>query len=204
MRYQTVRSRLTSATLLLLAVVAWVYLAPTQIGGSTSYVVTHGISMEPGFHTGDLAVLRAADDYRVGEIVAYHSTAWHMVVMHRIIARDGNRYVFKGDNNTFIDPEPATRAQLIGRLWVHVPGGGVVMDWLHSPPVAAVLMGGAAMLFLLGGGRRRGRRGRRRQAVASLEHRYASEPRRASFRRTSAASAPSSPHPLWPPWRSWR
>ena len=92
------------ATLLLFLVLGWVYLAPTDIGGSTTYVVTHGISMEPGFHTGDLAVLRSAKVYRVGEIVAYHNTAWHMVVMHRIIAREGNRYVFKGDNNTFIDP----------------------------------------------------------------------------------------------------
>ena len=60
-------------------------------------------------------------------------------------------------------PSPPRARKLIGRLWVHIPGGGFVIDWLHSPPVAAVLMGGAAMLLLLGGGRRRRRGGRRRQ-----------------------------------------
>ena len=50
------RSWLLSATLVVLAVAAWLVLAPTQIGGETSYVTTSGISMAPRFHTGDLAV----------------------------------------------------------------------------------------------------------------------------------------------------
>jgi signal peptidase I len=160
------RSRLTGATLLLLVVLAWVYLAPTQIGGSTSYVVTSGTSMEPRFHTGDLVLLRPADEYRVGEIVAYHSTAWHMVVMHRIVGRDGNRYVFKGDNNSFIDPDYPDRSALIGRLWIHIPHAGVVLYWLHTPAIAAVLLGGVAALLLLDGARRRRRRDRRRRGGA--------------------------------------
>ncbi|MGO9956271.1 MAG: signal peptidase I [Solirubrobacteraceae bacterium] len=163
MRFRTVLSRLAGGTLLLLVVLGWVYIAPTQIGGSTTYVVTSGISMEPRFHTGDLVLLRPAADYRVGEIVAYHSTAWRMVVMHRIIARHGNRYVFKGDNNNFIDPDYPSRSQLIGRLWLHIPHAGVVLYWLHTPAIAAVLAGGVAMLLLFGGARRRGRRARRRR-----------------------------------------
>ena len=45
------------AALLLAAV--W-FLWPIGLGGGTVYVTTHGISMEPRFHTGDLAILRAA------------------------------------------------------------------------------------------------------------------------------------------------
>ena len=41
-----------------LAAVAW--LLPASVGGGASYVITYGISMEPGFHTGDLAIVRQA------------------------------------------------------------------------------------------------------------------------------------------------
>ena len=115
------RSGLTTLALVIVAGVAWFYFAPTTIGGSTRYVVTSGVSMEPRFHTGDLAIVRPASNYQVGEIVAYWSTLLHTVVLHRIIAKDGNSYEFKGDNNHFIDPVRPTRSELLGKLWLHVP-----------------------------------------------------------------------------------
>jgi signal peptidase I len=159
------RSRLLTAALVIMASVAWMYLAPTNIGGSTSYVITHGISMEPRFHTGDLALVRPANNYEVGEIVAYHSTVLHIVVLHRIIARDGNRFVFKGDNNDFIDPSPPGRAQLIGALWLHIPRGGVVLTWLHTPVMAAAVAGLVGLLLLFGASETRRRRKRRRNGA---------------------------------------
>jgi signal peptidase I len=161
----SLRSKVSAAALIVLAIVAWVYLAPTQIGGSTSYVVTRGISMEPRFHTGDLAIVRPTDDYKVGEIVAYHSTLLHTVVLHRIIAIDGNRYVFKGDNNNFIDPTRPTRSLLIGALWLHVPRGGLVLDFVHTPVVAATLCGGLGLILLFGFREKRRRRSRRRKGA---------------------------------------
>jgi signal peptidase I len=92
------RSSAMSVAVLVVLVAGWLVLAPTRFGGSTDYVTTHGISMEPRFHTGDLAVVRPAADYRVGDVVAYHSDLLHTVVLHRIIGRDRDRYVFKGDN----------------------------------------------------------------------------------------------------------
>ena len=82
------RSWLLSATIVALAVAAWLVLAPTQIGGETSYVTTSGISMAPRFHSGDLAVVRPTEHYKVGQIVAYRSTLLQTVVLHRIIGRD--------------------------------------------------------------------------------------------------------------------
>ncbi|MGH2891684.1 MAG: signal peptidase I, partial [Solirubrobacteraceae bacterium] len=161
MKSHRLRSGLITGALLLLAGAFWLFLAPPKIGGHSSYVITSGTSMEPSFHTGDLAVVRPADHYRVGEVVAYHSTLLHVVVLHRIIAIRGDRYVFKGDNNNFVDPSPPTRSELIGALWVHVPHGGVVLRWLHSPVTAAVLCGFAALL-LIGTGETKRRRNRRR------------------------------------------
>ena len=155
--------------LIAVAAVAWWYLAPTRIGGSTTYVATHGISMEPRFHTGDLAIVRPTTSYRVGEIAAYRSNLLHTVVLRRIVARHGNLYLFKSDNNDFIDPRPVPRADLIGKLWLHIARGGVMLAVLDSPLGAVALTGvlGFALLFGAGGKARRRRRRRRRQANGS-------------------------------------
>ena len=94
---------------------------PTGLGGGTVYVTTHGISMEPRFHTGDLAILRAADHYSVGEVVAYRSTTLKTTVMHRIVAGTAPRFVFKGDNNSWLDPDHPSHNQLLGALWLRIP-----------------------------------------------------------------------------------
>jgi signal peptidase I len=157
------RSGLITGALLLLAGAFWLFLAPPKIGGRSTYVITSGVSMEPSFHTGDLAIVRPQAHYRVGEVVAYHSSLLHVVVLHRIIAIHGARYVFKGDHNHFIDPTHPTGSDLIGALWVHVPHGGTVFRTLHSPLMAAALCGLVA-LVLVGTGetkRRRRRRGNR-------------------------------------------
>ena len=161
------RSGLFTAAFVCSAIAAWLYLAPTQIGGTTRYVTTNGISMEPSFHTGDLALVRPADQYRVGQVVAYHSTLLHVTVLHRIVAHRGGRYFFKGDNNNFIDPTHPTRNELIGALWLRVPHGGRVLAWLHSPLAAAALTGFAALLLLSAFGERRRRRNRRKRASES-------------------------------------
>jgi len=127
-------------------------------------VTTSGVSMAPRFHSGDLAVVRPADDYKVGQIVAYRSAQLRTVVLHRIIAIKGDRYVFKGDNNDFIDPARPVRADLIGRLTLRVAHGGRILAWLHTPFMAALLLGGTALLVLLGAKQQRRRRDRRRPA----------------------------------------
>ena len=71
--------------------------------------------MEPRFHAGDLVLVRSQGSYRVGEIVAYHSTVLHRIVLHRIIGRAGTRYIFKGDNNNFVDFEHPAAASSSGR-----------------------------------------------------------------------------------------
>ncbi len=188
MRPRRTRSLLVSAFVLALLGLGWYYLAPTQIGGSTRYVVTHGISMKPLLHTGDLVLVRPADDYKVGQVVAYHSTLLHTVVLHRIIRIEGSHYVFKGDNNDFIDPTRPTRSLLIGRMWLLIPNGGVLMTWLHTPWVAALLLGGVAALVLFGGGRKRRRRrdrGRRGRAPRTRSALVVSNPPASSKARVS-------------------
>jgi signal peptidase I len=145
-----------------LLVVFWAGFAPKGIGGTASYAIADGVSMLPHFHKGDLVVLHAQSSYHVGEVAAYHNQQLHEVVMHRIVAVDGNHFVFKGDNNNFTDSYHPTQSQIVGSEWLHLPGVGQIFENLRVPAVAA---GFLAVLWLLSFGpaprsRRRQRRHR--------------------------------------------
>ncbi len=100
----------------------WIQLAPHQLGGRSDYVVTSGISMEPRFHTGDLAIVREQSSYHVGEIVAYHSTMLHTTILHRIVKIQDGHYSFKGDNNGYVDPEQPDEGAADRRALAAPPG----------------------------------------------------------------------------------
>jgi signal peptidase I len=148
-------------------VLFWIFLAPPQLGGRTIYTATVGNSMEPIFHKGDLALARRASSYRVGDIVLYMSPIFHRPVLHRIIVIQDGRYYFKGDHNDFVDPGFATRHELLGKLWYHVPRAGSALSWFGRPSHAALVAGLTVLSLLLGGTtrRRRSKRGRRRRTA---------------------------------------
>ena len=101
----------------------WWFLAPPSLGGTTAVAIVDGTSMLPRFHRDDVVLLRPSDRYRVGDVVAYRSHFLHRVVLHRIVAISHGRYTFKGDNNSWTDPERPTRRDLIGKQWIQVGRG---------------------------------------------------------------------------------
>ncbi len=124
---------------------AWLLLAPPPLGGSTSFVVVDGTSMLPGLEGSDLVALRPVSKPEIGDVVGYRSAMLNRVVLHRIAAIDRDRYVLKGDNNTFVDPDRPLRSELVGKVWFHVPKAGRVAGWLQVPWVVAAI---AALLVL--------------------------------------------------------
>jgi signal peptidase I len=164
------KSRRATFTLALVGVVAlfglWVFLAPTKLGGSTTYSITDGISMKPLLVKNDLALVRTASNYRVGNIVLYQSQVLHRPVLHRIILIQNGNYFFKGDNNDFVDHGYATRSELVGKLWIHVPWVGSVLGWFAKPFHAALLAGSAAMVIVMTGTTTTTRRRRRHRLSA--------------------------------------
>ena len=130
---------LSSAVTAVLVLVAWVLFAPPQLGGQTSYVIIDGNSMEPGMHRGDLAIVRSGGTYETGDVVTYRHPEIGPVI-HRIIGRDGARYVFQGDNNDFVDGYHPAEQELIGELWLHVPNVGSWLRRFHSPVYLAALL----------------------------------------------------------------
>lgn len=135
-----------AAAWVLLAITAFV-LWPQPWGGSMTYVITTGNSMAPTWQAGDLAILRAADDYRVGDVAAFRSDEIDQIVMHRIRAEDDGVLRFQGDNNDFVDPDEVTEEDLLGRLLLRVPKVGVAVRWLMEPLHLALAVGGVLLLL---------------------------------------------------------
>ena len=130
-------------TLLALAGIWWAA-APPALGGRTTIVTVDGSSMLPRYRRSDLIALRPHRRYHVGDVVGYQSAMLHRIVLHRIVAIHNGRYTFKGDNNTFTDPETPTIRNLVGAEAVHLPGAGKAIAWLHTPWLLALL---AALLI---------------------------------------------------------
>jgi signal peptidase I len=173
----------------------WVFFAPPKLGGSTTYAVTSGISMQPLLHKNDLAFVRAQSSYHVGDVVLYNSQVVNRPVLHRIVLIQNGDYFFKGDNNDFVDPGYATRSELVGALWFRVVGVGSVLTWFGKPVHAAGLAGLATMIIVVTGatttkGRRRRRKGPKTMASAQRPLNPTSAPTRAGSNASSQSSEP--------------
>lgn len=140
-----------SAAALVLAGTAWLLLAPQQFGGTAGYVIITGNSMEPGYHNRDLVIVRSDPPYNVGDVVAFHDADLGRPVFHRILAREGSRFIMKGDNNGWTDSYSPRESEIIGRSWLQLAGVGDKILWLRLPlnmALAASLVGVGLALVL--------------------------------------------------------
>lgn len=148
-----------TAAVLLVAVALgwWAFLRPSVLGGPMTFVTVTGVSMEPRFHTGDLAVVYERDDYQTGDVIAFRAEAVPgkpgAHVIHRIVGGDAAAgYVTRGDNNDWDDPWRPTLDEVTGELLFSVPSLGSGVRWLAQPiHLAAVLAGLVATLVMFGG-----------------------------------------------------
>jgi signal peptidase I len=139
---------LTALLTVLLAVV-WVIFAPGILGGQASYVIVNGNSMEPLYRPGDLVILRGSDRAEVGDIFTY----WYPEVgpvIHRIVAREGDRFIMKGDHNSWTDGYHPQFGDLIGKAFAHLPGVGNTVKWLRKPSRFAGIVTIMAGLLIFG------------------------------------------------------
>jgi signal peptidase I len=138
----------------------WLFFAPTRLGGQATYIMINGNSMEPGYHFGDLAILRSTDDYSVGDVAAYRDAQLQSLVIHRILSVNPDGYVFKGDHNYWVDEYHPARSEMIGKVWIHLPKVGLFFAWARTPinlAIIAGILGGIFMVTNLTGSARQGK-----------------------------------------------
>jgi signal peptidase I len=142
---------LTALSLVLFLFLFWIMLAPTQLGGSLTYVIINGNSMEPGFYRGDLVLVRTEPAYGMGDAVVYRNAEMDSFVFHRIIGMELDRFILQGDNNSWLDSYQPVQDEIVGKLWVHVPKLGKVIEWTRVPlhmSLIVAFLGGVLMFDL--------------------------------------------------------
>jgi signal peptidase len=132
--------------LVVLAVLVW----PSTLGGATSATIVAGTSMEPTYHTGDLALVRRTDDVAVGDVIVYAVPAGEpgegRHVIHRVIGGDPVAgWVTQGDNRDRPDIWHPRRTDVVGTVRGVVPQAGTWALRALSPVGLGVA---AALLFL--------------------------------------------------------
>lgn len=132
---------------LLFVLVAWVIFLPTQFGGNLTYIVITGSSMEPLFHEGDFVIADVQAEYKVGDIVIYFHPDVGRVI-HRIIDRDGDHFILKGDNNGWIDGYYPSREEIIGKYRYSIPKIGKYFLKLRQPWLFSLFSG--LSVFIIG------------------------------------------------------
>lgn len=145
--------------LLLVAVGAWWFtLAPRSIGGSDTYVVVSGKSMEPLLHTGDLVIAHRQSSYHLGEIVLVSIDGGDVV--HRLWSGDAKKgWQTKGINKLTPDLWTIPNKDVLGTKWLVVPHAGNWVRWAGTASGRATLAAGMALFVALVPERRRREKG---------------------------------------------
>lgn len=122
----------------------WLALGPASAGGSLTAVTVRGTSMSPGIVAGDLVVVRHDARYDVGDVVAHRAGPGGTLVLHRVVRRDGDRLVLRGDANHHDDEIRPTTSDVIGRLTLRIAGG----ERFVRPSLTAVAALGSVVLVI--------------------------------------------------------
>lgn len=116
-------------------------LLPMPFGVGTAVVLSG--SMEPTLSVNDLVFVEAAPDYQTGDIVVYQSS--QELIIHRIVAVDGEAFITRGDANNTEDP-PIEASVIKGKLVFVIPFIGLLIRGLQTLPGILIVL---VIAFLL-------------------------------------------------------
>ncbi len=144
-----VRIVLLSVVALILGVSVYNWNAKSLTGNQMPMPFGYGVSvvlsgsMEDRLSVNDLIIVKETDDYKVNDIVLFQDG--NSLVVHRIIAIDGDAVTTKGDANNTAD-EPINKAQIKGVLIYDIGGVGAVVNVIKHPISVVIIL--AAVLLL--------------------------------------------------------
>ena len=129
---------------------AYLIAGPTSLGGTASYVIVDGSSMEPTYYDGDLVMTREQDTYGVGDIVVYDAPINSQFnVIHRITERTDGGFITQGDNRDEPDGWIAPDEEIYGAALFHIPNGGAIVNFLRQPTTILAIGAGWITLILM-------------------------------------------------------
>jgi signal peptidase I len=125
---------------------------PARLGGSATFVVVRGHSMEGTYAQGDLLYARTKDHYAVGDVAVYRipkgDPGAGALVVHRIKAILPNgHYLFQGDNKAAPDDETPSRADIVAAPLLDL--GDLPTRLLMIAPFVGTLIVGIAVAIAM-------------------------------------------------------
>ena len=111
--------------------------------GYTFFEVATG-SMSGTIEVGDVVIVKITKDVNKGEVIVYKEG--DNFITHRLVEKDGNHLVAKGDANNSED-KPITEDQILGRVIYMLPKLGVWRKIFLLPEIIGLIL---LLLFLLG------------------------------------------------------
>lgn len=122
-----------------LIIILCLYFILRILGIVKIYEVKTG-SMEDEIHVGDYILIIKKNNYKVGDIVTYTKEDYY--VTHRIVEKNGNKVITKGDANNVADEEISV-SNIVGKVIYH---GGILNFFIDFKYIIA---GGLLCLYLL-------------------------------------------------------
>ena len=147
MKALSIIMKIAGAVLIAAVIIACLISILPKAFGAGAYNVTSG-SMEPNIPVGSLVIAgkTEADTLQTGDVIAFNEDG--TVITHRVVENDTvNRQITtKGDANNVEDFTPVSYENVIGKVDIHIPYIGAVLEGLST------VTGKIAMFCLLAGG----------------------------------------------------
>lgn len=80
-----------------------------------SFLVVSSGSMFPELAIGDVIIIKECEDYKVGDVITYNVDNDYLIT-HRIIERNGDNFITKGDNNNIKDSDFVNKRNIEGKV----------------------------------------------------------------------------------------
>ncbi len=114
---------------------------PMPLGFGLSVVLSG--SMEPTLSVNDLVVIKKTDSVQVDDVVVFQDG--NVLVIHRVVAIDGDEIVTRGDANNTVD-DPVSITHVKGIMVFAIPFLGAAIQFLKHPVVVVFMVVAAAYL----------------------------------------------------------
>ena len=112
--------RLTQLLMGVLILAFLFMIRPPVLGGTASYITVQQTNLKPQLYQGDFAIVRLADDYAAGELVAAETEGGPF--FGRILGQEGE--IFQVRFEAGGEPVAVSQEFLLGRIWFNVGGLG--------------------------------------------------------------------------------
>lgn len=103
--------------------------------------------MEPTLNVHALIIIQEQNEYETGDIVTYKDKNGS-VVTHRIIEKQEDKLITKGDNNNTTD-EPIEQKQIFGKVRFYSNFLGSILMFLTTPEPWFIMIGMIIVYYLL-------------------------------------------------------